>query len=226
MNIADEIIAVPSGARFLRADLHIHSYGSSHDVKDATMTPEAVVNTAIAEKLSLIAITDHNEITNVQHALAAANGKPMLVVPGVELSTPQGHLLVYFDSYEDLEAFYGKLTFADRGKQESRCQTGILECLNQIDAGKGFAILAHVDGDSGFETVVKGYPPYKSDVIAHPTLLAIELHTVQSPISYSNSDSEAQRAECGKKRCVKLGLGEKQYLARVLFSDSHALSAL
>jgi len=226
MNIADEIIGVPSGARFLRADLHIHSYGSSHDVKDATMTPEAIVNTAIAEKLSLIAITDHNEVMNVQRALAAAAGKQLLVVPGVELSTPQGHLLVYFDNYENLEAFCGKLTFADRGKQESRCQTGILECLNQIDPAKGFAILAHVDGDGGFETVVKGYPPYKSDVITHPSLLAIELQSVQSPISYSNSDSEAQRAECGKKRYLRLGLGEKQYLARVLFSDSHALSAL
>ena len=226
MNIADEIIGVSSGARFLRADLHIHSYGSSHDVKDATMTPEAIVNTAIAESLSLIAITDHNEITNVQRALAAAAGKQLLVVPGVELSTPQGHLLAYFDNYENLEAFYGKLTFADRGKQESRCQTGILECLNGIDPAKGFAILAHVDGDGGFETVVKGYPPYKSDVITHPSLLAIEMQSVQSPISYSNLDSEAQRAECGKKRCVRLGLGEKQYLARVLFSDSHALSAL
>jgi len=117
MNIADEIIGVPSGARFLRADLHIHSYGSSHDVKDATMTPEAIVNTAIAEKLSLIAITDHNEVMNVQRALAAAAGKQLLVVPGVELSTPQGHLLVYFDNYENLEAFCGKLTFADRGTE-------------------------------------------------------------------------------------------------------------
>ncbi len=160
MNIADEIIAVPSGARFLRADLHIHSYGSSHDVKDGTMTAEAIVNTAVAEHLALIAITDHNEITNVQRALAASAGKQLLVVPGVELSTPQGHLLVYFDSYENLEAFCGKLTFADRGKQESRCQTGILECLNEIDPAKGFAILAHVDGDGGFETVVKCYPNF------------------------------------------------------------------
>ena len=226
MNVADEIIAVPSGARFLRTDLHIHSYGSSHDVKDATMTPEAVVDNAISEGLSIIALTDHNEITNVRRAVAASVGKELLVVSGVELSTPQGHLLAYFETYESLEAFYGKLNFADRGKQESHCQTGILECLNQIDPAKGFAILAHVDGDGGFEKVVSGYPPHKFDVIAHPSLLAIELRSVQSPISYSHSDSEPQRAECGKKRYARLGLGEKQYLARVLFSDSHALNAL
>lgn len=226
MTIADEIIAVPSGARFFRADLHIHSCGGSHDVKDPTMTPEAIVDRAITERLSIIAITDHNEISNVPRAIAAATGKKLTVLPGIELTTPEGHLLAYFDEFATLEVFYGKLTFADRGKQHSRCQTGILDCLNQIDPAKGFAILAHVDGEGGFETVVKGYPPHKFDVIAHPALLAIELLSVQAPISYSGSDPEAQRAECGKQRYLRLGLGEKQYLARVLFSDSHSLAAL
>jgi energy-coupling factor transporter ATP-binding protein EcfA2 len=178
------------------------------------------------ENLSLIAVTDHNEISNVSQTLAAACGKQMLVVPGVELSTPQGHLLVYFESYRDLAAFYGKLTFAGLGTQESRCQTGMLECLSLIDPAKGFAILAHVDAIGGFETSVQGLPPYKSDVIAHPSLLGLELWSIQSPISYSPLDPEPQRVECGRKRRVALGLGERQYFARVLFSDSHALEAL
>ena len=36
------------GAKFLRADLHIHSYGKdtgSFDVEDETMIPEAIVDT-------------------------------------------------------------------------------------------------------------------------------------------------------------------------------------
>lgn len=225
-NTPDEIIAVPAGARFFRADLHIHSYGGSHDVTDAAMTPEAVIDRAVMEALSIVALTDHNEIANVPRAVAAASGKPVFVIPGVELSTPQGHLLVYFEDYRDLEAFYGKLDFADRGKPDSRCQTGILDCLHLIDPAKGFAILAHVDGEKGFEKTVKGNPPYKSDVIAHPVLLAIELRSVQSSISYSASDPDQQRAESGKKRIAILGLGERQSLARVLFSDSHTLVAL
>lgn len=225
-NVADEIVAVPAGARFMRADLHIHSYGGSHDVKDTAMTPEAIVDKAVAERLSTIAITDHNEITNVPRAVAAAARKNLHVLPGVELSTPEGHLLVYFDTYENLDAFYGKLTFADRGKQQSRCQAGILDCLSKIDPAKGFAILAHVDGEGGFETVVNGYPPHKFDVIAHPALLAIELQSAQSPVSFSHVDPEPQRVECGKQRSMRLGLGEKQHLARVLFSDSHTLAGL
>src|SRR5215471_692334 len=102
----------------------------------------------------------------------------------------------------------------------------MLECLNLIDPAKGFAILAHVNAIGGFETCVQGFPPYKSDIIAHPSLLGVELSSIQSTISYSPSDPEPQRAECGRKRRVALGLGERQYFARVLFSDSHALEAL
>jgi predicted metal-dependent phosphoesterase TrpH len=102
MTIADEIIQAPSGARFFRADLHIHSFGGSHDVTDRNMTPDGIIKTAVAERLQLIAITDHNEITNVGALLKASAGQPVTVVPGVELSTPEGHVLVYFGALQDL----------------------------------------------------------------------------------------------------------------------------
>jgi hypothetical protein len=35
-----DITQVDNGARFHNGDLHIHSNGGSHDVKDASMTPE------------------------------------------------------------------------------------------------------------------------------------------------------------------------------------------
>ena len=69
----------------MRADLHIHSFGASHDVRDTTMTPTAIVATAIQEQLALISITDHNDITNVQAAINAAKGSALTVIPGVEL---------------------------------------------------------------------------------------------------------------------------------------------
>ena len=53
-------------AKFLRADMHIHSFGeyASNDVEDVAMTPNAIVDTAIEKGLSIISITDHNEIHN------------------------------------------------------------------------------------------------------------------------------------------------------------------
>jgi hypothetical protein len=52
-----DIRALPNGSRFYRADLHIHSYGASHDLSDAKMTPQGIVQTAIEQNLHLIAIT-------------------------------------------------------------------------------------------------------------------------------------------------------------------------
>src|SRR5262245_38924858 len=98
MALQDEIDSLSDGAHFLRADLHIHSFGpnGSYDVKDSTMTPAAIVDLAINENLQVIAITDHNVIGNVRAALAHSERKDILVIPGVELSTPNGHLLLYF----------------------------------------------------------------------------------------------------------------------------------
>ena len=82
VNPFDEVMSQPTGARFYRADLHIHSFGSSHDVGDASMTPTAIVFTAVREGLGIVAITDHNEINNVEHALnAAAQTSGVYVVP-------------------------------------------------------------------------------------------------------------------------------------------------
>lgn len=224
--ISDEIAGLPSGARFFRADLHIHSFPASHDVKDPTMTPKGIVETAIAERLAIISVTDHNEIANVEATLAESNGRRILVIPGVELSTPQGHLLVYFGEITDLKDFYGKLAFAERGSADSRCQTSMLDCLRQIDPSKGFAILAHVDEEGGLERTVPGSPPHKGDIINQLSLLGIELRRATAPISYSPTDPDKQRAAFGKQRIATLGLGSKQFLARVMFSDSHNLSAL
>ena len=221
-----QIEAFPNGARFHRCDLHIHSYGGSHDVKDATMTPEAIVKTAVKENLSVIAITDHNEITNVQRALNACEGTSMVVLPGVELSTPQGHLLCYLPDLQALQHFHGRLQFSDRDTPNSRCNKSMLECLEECNALKGFSILAHVDGDKGFEKEVPGAGPHKADVISHASLLGIELKNAASDVSYSEDDPDVGRKNIGGQRIVRLKLGLRQFLARVMNSDAHSLDAL
>lgn len=79
-----------------RFDLHMHSYYSG----DGSNSPEALVAAAKARGLSGIAITDHNSCRAVDHCLAAGlmreDGMAVdgfLIVPGVEVSTADGHLL-------------------------------------------------------------------------------------------------------------------------------------
>jgi hypothetical protein len=168
-----ESLRLDRGARFFRGDLHIHSVAESHDVTDAAATPEAIVRTAVAEHLDLIAIADHNEISGVGAAIKAANGTGLLVVPAVELSTAHGHLLCYLPTLDALTRFHAKLTLADRGQANSRCSNGVAEILNLVAEGRGFAILAHVDGGKGLETEIPGSPPHKRDIICHQALLGI-----------------------------------------------------
>jgi DNA polymerase III alpha subunit (gram-positive type) len=122
MKIIEEIEVLPFGAQFYRADLHIHSYQASYDVKDTSMTPESIIDTAASEQLSIIAITDHNDISNVPSALKATTNSNVVVIPGVELSTPEGHLLVYFPELELLSSFFGKLDIVDKNTPDSRCR--------------------------------------------------------------------------------------------------------
>ena len=99
----DPLMDVSNGAAFFRADLHIHSHGASHDVADALASPEAIVRTACSEGLAMIAITDHNEISNVRAAVEAGTAQGIVVIPGVELSTPEGYLLCYAPTCDALE---------------------------------------------------------------------------------------------------------------------------
>ena len=103
-----------NGALFYKADLHIHSFGEgtgSYDVTDTSNTPQNIVDTAISKGLKVISITDHNEILNSLSAIQYAADKDILVIPGIELSTTQGHLLLYFEKKEQLRSFYGSLSF-------------------------------------------------------------------------------------------------------------------
>ena len=63
---------ISNGANFVRADLHIHSYGQddgSYDVTDINMSPENIIDFAISNDISIVSITDHNEINNSKKAI-------------------------------------------------------------------------------------------------------------------------------------------------------------
>jgi predicted metal-dependent phosphoesterase TrpH len=70
--------AAPAGATFLRADLHVHTHKDS----DANPTPDfdAYIDAAIANEISVLAITDHNSVRFVNDVLKAAEDKDIEVI--------------------------------------------------------------------------------------------------------------------------------------------------
>ncbi len=225
MSLLQEIQYESNGAQFRRADLHIHSFGEggSYDVTDATMTPDGIVDTAKAEGLDLIAITDHNQIANIRPALKYAEGRGLLVIPGVELSTPQGHLLVYFETADQLQRFFGKLTFSDDRKA---CHNTIPQCLRFAEEFDGFGVCAHIELDSGLEKAHPKFDAFKQEVFNCPNLLGLEITNASNSAWFSHDDANANRRNCAVARCNAIGLEDGIDLAKVMSSDAHTLNAL
>jgi AAA domain len=204
----------------------LHSYGASFDVSDKTATPSNIIDTALNETLQIIALTDHNEISNVREAVDLGAKKGILVVPGVELSTPEGHLLCYVAGTAQLERFFNRLSIAGRGTKDCRCQTGTVECLNLLQRERGFAVLAHVELSGAFEANMPRSTPAKLDILCHPALAGIEVTSADCPITYTDKDPDSDRRSAAGQRISRLSLGSQQFLARVLNSDGHTLTAI
>jgi len=223
--IYDEILQHSGGALFHRADLHVHSFGpgGSYDVTDAAMTPEAIVDTAVKENLQVIAITDHNAVGNVRRAVAHAKGKPVLVLPGVELSTPQGHLLIYCPTPELLETFLGKLDIA---ADKKTCSNPISQCLKAAEAFGGFGICAHIDLDAGLEKANPKFDAFKQQIFDSPNLLGLEIANAAACDWFTPADANADRKHCATLRAQRLGHEDGHDLTKVMSSDAHSLGAL
>jgi predicted metal-dependent phosphoesterase TrpH len=74
----------------LCADLHSHSFHS-----DGTMAPGDVVRRASDQGVGLYALTDHDEISGLAEARAAAAERSLAFVPGVEVSVTWGQTTLH-----------------------------------------------------------------------------------------------------------------------------------
>jgi hypothetical protein len=228
-----DIQELDSGARFHNADLHIHSYGASHDVKDPTMTPEAIVDSAVKQGLSIIAITDHNSNANVQRALDHARknyaGK-ILVLPGVELTTAHGHLLAYFppDRTVDLAKLLSRLDLiGEMGADNTRTAKSMADTIAEVERLGGICIAAHIDRDkTGFEAFATGFQNWKKDIITSPGLYGLETDSTDALLWYSDHDTGptgVERKKIFSAREQVPTLSARHHLAHVQGSDAHAM---
>ncbi|MEM0214468.1 MAG: PHP domain-containing protein [Archaeoglobaceae archaeon] len=83
----------------LRAELHVHSKYS--DGKDSV---KKIVQIAVNKGIDVLSITDHDTIAGSLSAIELISEEkiPIVVIPGIEVSTESGHLLVY-GVWKDIE---------------------------------------------------------------------------------------------------------------------------
>ena len=85
-----------------KIDLHVHSMYS-----DGTNSPKELVDMAVSIGLRAMALTDHDTIDGVPHAIEAARDYDITIIPGVEISTfyQEGeiHIIGLFVDYNNKE---------------------------------------------------------------------------------------------------------------------------
>ena len=119
-----------------RCDLHIHTCLSP--CADLGMYPRAIVEKSLKERLDVIAVCDHNSSENVIHVVKAAAGKPLLVLPGMEVTTREEvHLIALFDKLEELEKLQRKIYDHLPGVNNEDVFGSQVE-VNELDEVEGF----------------------------------------------------------------------------------------
>jgi PHP family Zn ribbon phosphoesterase len=153
-------------------DLHIHTCLSP--CGDLDMYPSAIVEKCVQAHLDIVGICDHNSSENVRYVIEAARGKPLVVLPGMELATREEvHIIALFDNESDLaklqDIVYGALRGMNR-EELFGCQPivnekdevngfndrlligatelSLHESLDAIHRFGGLAIAAHIDRES------------------------------------------------------------------------------
>jgi hypothetical protein len=168
------------GLRFKKLDLHLHTPASKCFV-DRSVSAEAIVKAALAQKLDGIAITDHNSGGWIDDVKKAAEKKGLAVFPGVEITCmggPNGiHLIALLDPSTGTREVESLLS--DLGLQPH--QYGDIHTIANmtplavgaiIAERGGLAILAHTDSSKGALSDIRG--EQRTALIQCPSIHAAE----------------------------------------------------
>lgn len=79
----------------MKIDLHIHS-----NYSDGSFSPSEIFDIALKDELAAISVTDHDNINALKELNEISKGKPVEIIPGVEINTNwkygEVHILGYY----------------------------------------------------------------------------------------------------------------------------------
>ncbi|WP_226533977.1 AAA family ATPase [Microbacterium paraoxydans] len=171
-------------ARFWAVDLHVHTPGSGDANDDDFGSAADIVKAALAAGLDAIAVTDHNTAAWCGQMAEAAEGTNLVVLPGFELSTQQGHLLGIWEegtapsTLEDILIKLG-IQRGQLGSTDVVASKGMAECAAEIVASGGIAIAAHIDKEKGI--LKQPVQTHVNQLLADLNIAAFEYVFVETP---------------------------------------------
>ena len=143
----------PGGARFIKADLHVHT-PDSYDYEDDAV-PGDLVAAFEEEGLELIAVTDHNTTGFYESLAEAAEESSVTILPGVEITTGQSgehqiHMTAIFppENSDEIDNFLYEIGISGDPQDVIADQT-IPSICEEVRSFGGLPILAHIDENAG-----------------------------------------------------------------------------
>ena len=175
--------ALPAGAVFHRCALQVnpHHYAGTFRGKpasgDAAAHAKAIVDKAAAIGVSVLAITDHNDVSGVPAFRSAAADRGIHVFPGFELSSSEGlHVLCIYPRDTDdgrLQRLLGEFGIRNTAPSSDLANQSFVAVVEKVREQGGVAVAAHVTNDNGLFKVLTGKPRIQAWQSAH--LLAIQI---------------------------------------------------
>lgn len=175
---------LPNGAAFFRCALQVnpHHYAArfrgQQPSGDSEAYTKAVIEKAIELGISVLAITDHSDVSTVPLFQRLAAGTDLHVFPGFELVSSEGvHVLCIYPEgtpSDQLVRFLGNfgITSTNPSAELSKCT--FTEILANVREQRGIAIAAHASSEKGgLLRVLSGMA--RINAWKSPDLLAIQI---------------------------------------------------
>ena len=172
-----------TGAQFYRCALQVNPHHYAHTFRgqdsddNASEYVSAIVQKAEELGISVLAITDHNSVRDINKFKTAAYGHAITLFPGFELSSSEGvHILcIYPQDTEErqLERYLGEFGITCTEPSSDLSDKSLGEILTKVREKDGVTIAAHVTNNKGLFQVLKGRS--RSHAWKYDDLLAVQI---------------------------------------------------
>lgn len=203
--VSSECLKVNNGANFLLADLHIHTpkdkgfkcpSGLNTTLPaDRKKVAEGYIKSALDKGISLLGITEHNDVSWIDEIREAAKGTGIIIFPGFELSADSGargiHIIALFEPDTAVTVLDDLITQAGLPRNNRFHKDGspklsdktLDELVDFITENKGICIAAHVIRDHGIlnQESMTGEP--RVNAWTNEKLLAAEIPDVRAKLT-------------------------------------------
>ena len=142
-------------------DLHGHSYYS-----DGKCSPSEISNIAFELGINIVALTDHDLTYGLDEFETSIqklneNGKDIIGIPGIEVTTEDGHIILLFSNTKDAKEFSETVHIEEKNDLKT--------VIKNSSKYNKYIIIPHVEipyiGSFSFETLAKFFKDFPKEML-------------------------------------------------------------